>query len=257
MAIDYYIQLPCQVRSTVSDRDLLRMEKARNRANAALDILRKNPQLQRDLPESEWVIGINVMGPNGPAEHTVKIADMLAEAGPLDELSVHCSGCPANLRNTSFGCGGAINYPITEDAERWLIAQLPVDLDGAAGQMLVRAINELQFTGAKIDAARSRKKLYAASKPAVRTWRRSFLSTKTSITSSQVMQMLVGLGDLQPSHARLVCYFLGLLNTDMQIDLKPDYQPSPSDDASIVQFKQFLLAAAFAGTNNVCLLVDA
>jgi len=76
-----------------------------------------------------------------------EIADLLAEAAPLDALSKHCQNCPANLRGTAFGCGGAIDDPITKETQRWLVSRLPDDLDTEAGQTLLSTLKDLHLDG--------------------------------------------------------------------------------------------------------------
>jgi hypothetical protein len=170
MSIDYYATFPCKVRDSISNADLLRMEKARNRANLTLDLMRNDPKTDRSKPESEWSFELVVLGPNGPQEMEVRISDLLAEAAPLKELARHCVDCPGNLLSGDFGCGSTIHYPITSQAERWLLSRLPADLGSPAGQLLTRALTEFGWDGASIDAARGRKELYQSATPMVRKW---------------------------------------------------------------------------------------
>lgn len=256
MAIDYYGSFPCKVREAISDADLLRMEKAHHRANVVLDLMRNNPQVDKRKPESEWSFKTVVLGPNGPHETEMRISDLLAEAAPLQHLAHNCSSCPANVRSVDFGCGGAIHYPITARAERWLISRLPAELDIPRGHLLTRAIADFNFDGANIDAARSRKDLYESSVPAERTWG-SFFSKKTRITSSQILHMAFGVGSLQSAHAKLIAYFLGFLNDDFSIANDPANLPQLDDDDRTIEMKYFFAVAALAGTNEIPVLVDA
>lgn len=256
MSIDYYISFPCKVRETTTDDDLLRMEKARNRASIVLDLMRNNPQVDKNKPESEWTFKTVVIGPNGQQETEVQIYDLLAEAAPLERLAQHCSTCPANVRSTDFGCGGAIHYPITVQAEQWLVSRLPTDLNTGRGHLLTSAITDFSFNGSVIDAARSRKEIYESNIPAIRKWGR-FFSRKTQITSSQILQMSFAVGSLQPTHAKLIAYFLGYLNDDFSIANDPDNQPQPGDDERTIEMKLFFSAAALAGANSIPVFVDA
>lgn len=255
MAIDYYSSFPCKVREQITDDDLLRMEKARNRANMVLDLMRNNPQVDKNKPESEWTFKVVVLGANGPQETEVRIFDLLAEAAPLEPLAQNCSTCHANIRSADFGCGGAIHYPITAQAERWLVSRLPADLNTARGDLLTSAIADFSFSGADIDAARSRKELYESNVPAVRKWG-GFFSKKTQITSSQILQMSFAVGSLQPIHAKLIAYFLGYLNDDFSIANDPNNQPQPGDDDRTIEMKLFFSAAALAGANDIPVFVD-
>jgi hypothetical protein len=255
MAADYFVQYPCKVREQIGDRQLLQMVKSRDRANIVLDVMRKNPKTDRSKPESEWKVMLRVQGPNGVVDQQIKIADLLAEARPLEALSVHCSGCTANLRRTAFGCGGAIHYPIPREAEEWLVSRLPEDLGGVAGKVMLKAIVELKLDGATVDAARSRNDLYSGKNPVERKWG-GFLSKKT-VNSSQLLQMLLGVGSMQPSHAKMVAFFLGFLTESFQMDERAINKAAPTDNGGVVEFKLFLAAAALAGTASVPLLIDA
>jgi hypothetical protein len=254
MAIDYYSSFPCKVREILSDADLLRMEKARNRATVVLDLMRNNPKVDKSKPESEWTFTTVVAGPNGPKETKARISDLLAEAAPLHELATNCSKCPFNVRSADFGCGGAVHYPITARAERWLLSRLPDDLKTPRGLLLTRAIADFNFDGSGIDAARGR--ICESSVPAERKWG-SFFSRTIRITSSQILHMAFGVGSLQPAHARMVAYFVGFLNDDFSVKNDPENSRQPDDDDITVEMKYFFSAAALAGTNGVPMLVDA
>ncbi|MCL2340824.1 MAG: hypothetical protein FWC49_03860 [Proteobacteria bacterium] len=256
MAIDYYGLFPCKVRESISDADLLRMEKARNRANAVLEITRKNPQADKSKPESEWTFKTVVLGPDGPQATEMRVADLLAESAPLGSLAANCVNCPSNIRSSDFGCGGTVHYPITALGENWLVSRLPADLNTPAGQLLTRAIADFGYNGAAVDAARGRKEIYETDKPAERKWG-GFFSKKTKITSSQIMQMAFLVGNLQPTHAKLIAYFLGFLNDDFSISNNPINRPQPDDDSSIIEMKIFFSVAALAGISNVSVLIDA
>jgi hypothetical protein len=256
MAVDYFVQFPCKVREQVSDPQLLQMLKARDRANAVLDAMRKNPATDLSKPESEWSVVLRVQGPNGVVDRPVKIHEMLVEARPLDVLSVHCDTCPANLRRTAFGCGGAIHYPISQEAEEWLLSRLPDKLSGAVGTLLLQAIADFKIDGRSIDSARARNDLYALKAPMERKWG-GFLSRKTDINSSQLMQILLGVGSMQAAHAKMVALFFGFLTDTFHIDERPANKPIQGDNNCVNEFKLFLAAAALAGASNVPLLIDA
>lgn len=256
MTIDYYGSFPCKVREAVSDADLLRMEKARNRANTVLDLMRNNPQVDKSKPESEWTFKSVVLGPNGPQETELRVSDCLAEAAPLEQLASNCSGCARNIRSADFGCGGAIHYPISAQAERWLVSRLPTDLSTQRGQLLTRAIADFNFDGSGIDAVRSRNDLFESKTPVERKWG-SFFSKKTRITSSQILHMAFGVGSLQSDHAKLIAYFLGFVNDDFTVGHDTASLPQSGDDDRTIELKYFFSVAALAGISEVPVLVDA
>jgi len=256
MAIDYRGVFPCKVREAVSDADLLDMEKAGNRAQVVLDVMRNDPRIDKSKPESEWTFKTVIRGPDGPRQAELRIEDCLAQAAPLEPLARHCRGCPFNIRATDFGCGGAIGYPISAQAERWLMSRLPADLNTPRGRLLTRAITDFKFDGSVIDATRSRKDVYESDVPVERKWG-GLLSRKTRITSSQILHMTFGVGNLQATHAKLIAYFLGFLGDDFNIANDPADAPLPQDDTVTLELKYFLAIAALAGISEKPVLVDA
>lgn len=256
MAIDYFGMFPCKVRDSLAGGELLAKIKARNQANAALDAMRNHSQARKSEPESEWTVKTIVLTPEGPKERTVRIHALLEQAAPLDALGAHCSGCSMNVRNSAFGCGGAIRYPISTQAERWLVSRLPSDLSSAAGVLLTRAIADFRYDGAVIDAGRRRKEFYEADAPVERKWGGLFRK-KTRISSSQILHMAFAVGSLQPVHARLVALFVGYLDAEFAVAEVPSVFPAPEDDPCTIELKYFFRVAALAGTQNVAVFVDA
>lgn len=253
MTIAYYGSFPCKVREAVSDSDLLRMESARGRANAALEVMRRDPA-NKSKPESEWSFKLVIRRPEGPEITEQRIQDLLLEAAPLDQLAVHCAKCPANIRAADFGCGGDIHYPLSEQAERWLLARLPADLSSGVGLLLKQAIADHGYDGAVIEASRHRKDLYEARIALHREWDDP---AKTRITSSQILHMTFALGNLPPTHARLIAYYLGFINDRGFPADSPENLPQPKDDRCIVELKYFFLTAALAGAGDVPMMIDA
>lgn len=255
MAIEYYGSFPCKVRKSVSDQELLRMERARSRAQTALQRLASMPG-HEDNSQANLTVKIVVLGREGEQVTQASIDDLLREAAPLDELAVSCTGCPANIRHADFGCGGSIHYPISARAEDWLLARLPEDLQSAAGMLLTHAATEFGFDGAVIDAVRDRRDFYAARAAAVREWERA-PREKLRVTSSQILQMTFAAGSLQPAHAKLVALFLGFLNDHGFPSEDPDNRPLPEDDPTITELKHFFACAALAGACDVPMMIDA
>jgi hypothetical protein len=257
MAVDYYVLFPCEVRKQISNENLLRMEKAKARAETVLQILRNNPGEHRNKPESEWSFGMVQLGPNGQKEEVeLRVADLLAEAAPLKQLAVYCNSCSANMLRTDFGCGGAIHYPLTRQAEQWLVSRLPDDLNTPCGFLLQQAIQDFKYNGVNIDAARVRDDLYEMKSPAVRYWGR-FFSRKIRITSSQILQMMFDVGSFLPAHAKMLAYFLGYIDDEFKPANRMDNSPQPNDDSKTNALKTFCSSIAFAGVNGFEVLVDA
>lgn len=256
MSIDYFGSFSCKVRETIIDENLLDLVKSKNRVNMVLNIMRKEPSSNNQKPESEWTFKTMRIGHEGPQETEVRIADEIIKIAPLDALAVSCKNCPFNLRFTDFGCGGAINYPISARAERWLLSKLPSDLNSRVGHFLTSALNDFGYDGACIDKLRGNSELYEAKSPAERKWG-GFFSKKTRVTSSQILHITFAVGSLEATHAKMVAYFLGFLNDSFEVVNSSANQPEPEDDISITQLKQFYLIAAIAGSNQTPVFIDA
>lgn len=256
MALDYFGVFPCEVHSKINPINLLQMEKSRNRVYAILDLMRKDPNTDKSKPESEWIFKIAIKNADSVEEKNVRIADLLEEAAPLDELAKNCVKCPFNVRETDFGCGGAIHYPISEKAEEWLMSRLPNNLESSCGQLLSRAINDFNYDGEVINNARNRQEIYESNKPVERKWG-SFFGKKTKINSNQILHMTIAVGHIQPMHAKLLAYFTGFLGDDFSLINIPSNVPSPTDDQTTAELKLFFMVAALAGTNDARLFIDA
>ena len=255
MAIDYHGVFPCKVRESVPDEELLRMQKARHRALAAIETARSDPSRSDQAPES-IAIKVVVLRPDGPEEVTTTAVELLQQAAPLTELAIHCNHCPANIRATDFGCGGAIHYPLSEKGEQWLLSRLPADIKSPAGQMLRKAIEDFKFDGAPISKARGNPQFSESREPQVRHWGR-FFAGKFHVTSDQILHMAFGVGSLQPMHAKLLTYFLGYLNDRFEFVGDSANLVQPGDDQTTLELKFFLIVAALAGTSDIPVHIDA
>ena len=90
---------------------------------------------------------------------------------------------------------------------------------------------------------------FESKKPVKRKWG-SWLSG-FAVTSDQLLEMLFGLGALQPSHCQMMSVILGLIQTDKSAHSLPQ----PTDESS-KQLAQALNAVGLAGHLGVNLLVD-
>ena len=123
MAIDYVIDYTCVPKQTLTTEGIVERLKARERAGAVIKLFRENGD-QR--PPSEMGFEFTRTTVEGEEETRVIVVQVMLDlAAQLDPLEQHCAGCPANVSGRPFGCVGAIQYPITAAAERWLLDQLP------------------------------------------------------------------------------------------------------------------------------------
>ena len=110
-----------------------------------------------------------------------------------------------------------------------------------------------KIDGKTIDASRSRKELYESAHPQQQRWS-TLLFSKTKLTSSQLLQLLFGVGSLQPEHAKYIAFFLGFLNEAMIVVDSAENTPQAADEARTAEFKWLLSATAFAGQTRGCIV---
>lgn len=251
MAIDYMIKYPCNVRKVVTDEQLLGLLKQKYRGEIAIEQVRTGRphlSLQQIL---EYKMTVLVMTAQGKQEQRqIPLSQIVAQAAPLEKLSVHCTGCPANLNKSaaSFGCTGAIHYPISKKTEEWLVARLPDNVDAPSLSLLFKYLADFDINGAPVDSQRGRREVYELKAPIIRKWG-GWLSKKT-VSSSQIIHMLVMMGALEPAQTIIESQLLNF----------SDIQPAAAgaqEEPGVAQFKSFMASAAFAGKAGSGLFIDA
>jgi hypothetical protein len=215
MGADLVVHHPCAAKHALGDGDplegALRMVELVKAASRARAVLARSPG---KAPE-DVTFTIVVQGPHGTQERQVSAAELLTQAAPLSEHAAGCDGCPANLRRTAYGCYGSVAYPITAEAEQWLVDRVepPNRLGGA---LLANAIADFGYDGAPMAEWRERGVLGAPS--AVRG---------DGVDGDQLFQALFAVGPaLEPFHCALVLLWLGALAIDGQV-------PSELDGAAL------------------------
>ena len=153
MAIDYVIDYTCVPKQTLTTEGIVERLKARERAGAVIKLFRENGD-QR--PPSEMGFEFTRTTVEGEEETRVIVVQVMLDlAAQLDPLEQHCAGCPANVSGRPFGCVGAIQYPITAAAERWLLDQLP-DIEEPLTWLLLRqGVQDLGYDGEAVRPLRA------------------------------------------------------------------------------------------------------
>ncbi|MBC6935011.1 MAG: hypothetical protein DWB42_04155 [Chloroflexi bacterium] len=264
MAIDYTIDYQCIPKQKLSTPGILERIKGRARAQAVIDLFRKNGDLR---PATEIGFEMSRSTPAGePETRVVMVKDLLEAAAELTPLADHCLGCPANNFGEPFGCYGLIEYPISGAAELWLLNRLPVPDEPLPWLLLRRAIEDANDDAAEVSALRAEGQPYFQE--------RGVLARKLgeiTVTSNQVFKMLFLMGSLKPAYAAVVLIFFGVIPRDleanelMRLSASPEdaferypfqLHDAPDDDRSITQFKRFWRALYLAWGLNVRLLLD-
>jgi hypothetical protein len=266
MAIDYIIDLDCIPKQAMTTEGILDRLKGRERAHAIINLFRESGDPR---PPSEMGFEFTRRTPEGEEETRIIIVqDLLDDAEALSSLESHCVGCPANRTGSPFGCMNFIQYPITEQAENWLLDQLPVPDEPLVWLLVRQVIKEFKYDGSTVREWRDAEGIFFES-PNVIGRRLGELN----VDSNQMFEVLFGRRPyIIPRQAVLLLMFLKAIDRDLEADEIRELDPapanvedvyplilmdSPEDDATISQLKAFLRALYTAWALNVNLLVDA
>ena len=203
MAIDYVIDYGCVPKEALSTEGILERLKARERAGAVIKLFRDAGD---GRPPSEMGFEFTRTTHSGEEEtRVIVVQEMLDLAAELDPLAHFCEGCPANLRGVPFGCVGAIEYPISAAAERWLLDQLPGIDQPLAWLLLRQGVQEMGYDGAPVAPLRMNPAYFEERRVAGRDL------VEFVMTANQVFEMLFLLGNIQPAHAGITLLLFGAI----------------------------------------------
>lgn len=225
MAIDYAVTLECEPKRhfgggdcAKGTLDILERLKSRNRASAFRQLTgnKGTNQVNHSL-----TLMVSVHGPN-PTQKKVTLAELDAEAKLLEERAPACSGCRANFLGQPYGCFGAINYPIPESGEAWLLGRMqPAGSLGA--QLCAEFMAEFGVKGESVRRMRD-EGLFEARKAGKVTLSKSFLKS-VSLSADQLLETIFMAGNpLDPGHCFGILVWLGAIRVDGQIPSSPDDQ---------------------------------
>jgi hypothetical protein len=251
------VSLDCQVKERHGD-GLVRMIKSRAALEMMIDAMRASGD-ERSLDEIE--ITRVVTRPDGATEVKVTAAELRGDTVALDVERKYCAGCAANRESAGFGCFGSINYPISEAAEHWLLDRLPADLESPEMELLRRAIHDFEYSGAPSRRMRDTGDTFFEARTAPRrSWGKRLIGgAKFAISSDQLFHMMWHVGEIEPTHARMVCVFLGVIpfaalgggKTQRKFDVQAP------DESSSRQLAHFLATLAFAAGSELAVAIDA
>lgn len=229
MAIDYAVSLECEPKRYFGNGDALQGElailerlKARNRARVVREMMR-----QKGMSDANPTINVQTVDAQGNAvERKVTVAELEAEARALDEQAVACANCPANILSQPYGCNGAINYPVPQAGEAWLLSR--VQPPGTLGAKLcAEFMDEFKIAGDAIRQLRAGgffEAKQASSVPLVKG-----LFKGKSLSADQLLETVMSVGELlQPGHCFGVLIWLGAIEVDGRI-------PASHDDQATIQ----------------------
>lgn len=264
MAIDYIIDYDCVPKQTLGTNGLLERIKGEERAQAIIALFRKNGD---DREPSLMGFEFTRTTPSGEEEsRVIVVQDLLDEAAKLAPLRPHCVGCPANRTGQAFGCAGFIQYPISSDAEAWMLDQLPVPDDTLVWMLLRQGIQEFNYSGDNVQPLRAASDTYFEAREVLKRRLGEFV-----IDANQVFEMLFAVGHIGPNHAALLLLFLHAIRRDLEVDQIMHIAPAPQnaetqhpflltaekdDDTTITELKAFLRALHLGWRLNVRVMLD-
>ncbi|MSP58728.1 MAG: hypothetical protein EXR72_00015 [Myxococcales bacterium] len=176
--------------------------------------------------------------------------------------AAHSLGCPTcRALGEPFACVGVIPTPLPASVERWLVDRLPDDIESLPGFLLRKAIGDFDYTGDFGKQLRAEGLLEAPS-PFTRHFGPFF--RRFTVSSEQLIEELLGAGDINPAHALAVLAHLGAVAVDGEVLLTLDegakygeviehldqraarttclVTTDPSDDDRLAALKRFLRA---------------
>lgn len=266
MAIDYVIDYDCVPKQTLGTEGIKERLKGLERAQLIIQLYRDHGD---DRPPSQMGFDFTRQTAEGEEEtQLIVVQDLLDQGEVLVPLRDHCAGCPANRARKPFGCMGYIQYPISGQAESWLLNQLPSTNEPLVWLLLKQGVDNFQYDGQQIAALRQTSDTYFEDRQAAVRILGEF-----DLNANQIFEMIFNVGDIIPNHgAILLVFFNAVERSEMEAgdimqlapatpDLIAQYpylhQIMANDDATTVEIKDFLEALYIAWSLNVKLLVDA
>jgi hypothetical protein len=266
MGIDYLIDYDCEPKRTLSIEGLMGRLKGRDRAQAIIQLYREGGD-QRSPSKMGFEMVRRL--PDGTEETEVIIVqDLLNAAAELTPWEHFCTGCPANRAGTPFGCLGTINYPVSLQAEQWLLAQLPDHETPLVFMLLQRAILDMGYTGEAAAPLRTELGTIFESAEAPERDINGY-----HLSGDQVFEMLFLSGPIGSAHSTLLLQFFGGISRNLEADVMMRLAVPPSaawidehipfsmkhssgDDVIIGGLKEFFHALYLAYRLGVPVLLD-
>ena len=265
MAIDHIIDYDCVPKQTLTTNGILERIKGRARAQEIIKLYRDAGDAR---PPSQMGFQLTRRTAAGGEEtEDVIVQSLLDAAEQLTPLEHHCAGCPANRAGKPFGCMGTINYPISGEAEAWLLNRLPTPDDTLVWLLLKRGVDDFLYDGQSIAALRIQGDTYFEDRKAPERRLGEF-----SIDANQVFEMMFTVGDIIPNHAGILMLFFHVIPRDMDATQIMQITPADADaeqkhplildtsmgpDPTINDLEAFFQALYVTWRLNVKMIVDA
>lgn len=249
MAIDFIIEYDCVPKRHLTPEGILERVKEKERAEAVIKWFRNAGDAR---PPSEMGFEFSHSAPQEQAsKQLIVVQDLLDHAAALDDHAHHCSACPANRSGSPFGCMGFIQYPISAQAEAWLLDRLPVPDEPLVWLLLKQGIQRLGYDGSSVRALReldnqnegdARAYFMLSEAPQRRLG-------ELRVTGDQALEMIFGVGDrIIPNHAGILLLFFDAIERDLEAS---EIQEISSFDQTIRAGFQFAMEAVPPGHQGI------
>lgn len=126
--------------------------------------------------------------------------------------AAHREKCPTcKLLDGDFACVGLLPTPIPAAVEKWLVGQLPEDIESLPGFLLRKAIGDYGYSG-ELGATLRKEGRLEAPGPFTRHFGPFF--RRFTVSSEQLLEEVLGAGDVGPAHALAILIHLGAVTVD-------------------------------------------
>jgi hypothetical protein len=272
MALDYIIDMNCEVKRQLTKEGLVSMIKQRYRAESMIKLIKSDGG--SDEEALRHTFRLRTMTPHGVEEMEQRVSDLLESTRHLKTLLAQCKSCSLRkdgmydslFRNDTdidmpCCCYHAINYPISKKAEEWLAERARKAQDvGGARAMILDYIADNRISGKEFLSLRAtRDNRYLQLKRSLDVCFSKSIINKKTINTDQILTMLFGYPCINRGQmVMLLC----LVDAFHVSDKKPEdktcqclvsmkgkdgersfwsftMEDQVDDDRSIVQFKEF------------------
>lgn len=212
MPIVYYLDYGCTVKQTVPGGRMLRLLYARDRANQAMNLARKE---KPDVSGDEVFVNLTLKDKSRTGQLVRStVAEIQKQLLELESLAPKCDGCRASVDGGAFGCRGKIDFPLSFKSEAFLMGLIHGKAGEPTPQLLTNYFDSNGITGNRAAEMRQKPGIFFESQKAL--VRRYEDGTRISI--NQILELLFMTGQINSRHARFLLGLLDLYEKDLPVD---------------------------------------
>lgn len=266
MAIDYVIDHLCAPKDAFTTGGILARLKGRDQADRIIQLYKDSGEGHRPYDQMGFEMARST--PDGKQEtQIIRVSEILEATQQLDPFAHHCTDCVANLQKKPFGCFGRINYPLSDNGERWLLMQLPQPHEALlVWTMLGENLRDLNIQSQQVQDIRES----GSYMESLRNPRRKL--GEIAVSGNNLFYLLFMQGHITPSRAAVLLLFFNVISRN--IDANDIYKLTPApkdvterypfllkpepdiDDETVTELKTFFRALYTAWTLGIDLQLD-